>query len=144
MSALVTNPHCQSSEFDEPLVPIFVYGTLRMGYDNYQWASNAVKFAVPDCITNGRIYFLDRTRGYPVAKFDEEGQIVGDVLFFDPTHTEYKVVVRMEEGAGYLMREIVAVDEFGTTYDCFGFHYRYVPRGDFIASGDWSAEVGFW
>lgn len=133
MTATMTRPLITPPESMEP-VPVFVYGTLRVGEGNYSWCADAVVEVREDCTTQGRIY----DHGYPVAKFDEQGTIKGDVLWFDPTHRAYERVCRMEFGAGYGMVEIKAEDsETGEVIPCWGFHYMHMPRGALIESGDW-------
>ena len=124
---------------EDELVPVFVYGTLRFGEGNYAWCQNAVRYVLRDCRANGRIYFVFRQRGFPVAKLDEDGEIVGDILWFDPTHPDYEAVVRMELNAGYEMVSITVRCEGGEHRDAFGFHYTGKPEGCLIPDGDWVA-----
>lgn len=123
----------------DDLVRVFVYGTLRVGHGNFQWCSDAVRYALIDARTDGRIYFVNGTRGYPVAKFDEEGTILGDVLWFDPDHPDFADVVRMEIGAGYTCQDIIVRHDEYPDIECMGFHYVRSPRGVWIQSGDWAS-----
>lgn len=126
----------------EALIPVFVYGTLRIGQYNYRWARAAVRETVKNCRTNGKLYFSRGLSGsYPVAKFDEEGTILGDVLWCDPSHPDYGGMVRMELGAGYEVREIEVVTAKSETMEALGFHYLHRTRGDAIPNGDWVKAV---
>jgi gamma-glutamylcyclotransferase (GGCT)/AIG2-like uncharacterized protein YtfP len=121
-------------------IPIFVYGTLRVGHSNYGWCSHAVKRYLTGATASGRIYFVRDDIGYPVAKFDEKGIIVGDILWFDPKIRETETVIDMERRAGYSMNPIKAAHE-GVYYECFGFHYQGDDFGKRIVSGDWACTV---
>lgn len=133
----LTAPH---EEGFEPLVPVFVYGTLRVDQYNYDWCKRAVRHSVIDCKAKGNLYWVHDKSGYPVAKFDEDGEIIGDVLYFDPTSKTYDDVVSMELGAGYEVREIEVRTPEGETLECIAFHYVDRPRGEWIKSGDWVSE----
>lgn len=119
------------------LVPVFVYGTLREGQGNWQWAKEAVRHSDLNVRTSGRIYFCSGRTGFPVAKLDEAGSIVGDVLWFDPDHPTFDDVVQMEVGAGYECRDIEVITSESETIECMAFHYAWRPRGDLIPDGDW-------
>lgn len=127
----------------DPLVPVFVYGTLRVGQYNFSWAQEAVVDTIQNCTAKGALYFVDGRFGYPVAKFDEEGEIKGDVLWFDPAHEEYQSVVRMELGAGYEVREIEVRTE-SETIEAIAFHYLRPTRGNPIPDGDWVKANDSW
>lgn len=127
-------------DHDDPLVPVFVYGTLRIGEGNWLWARSAVRHEVSDVRASGRLYFVSGQWGFPVAKLDEAGIIVGDVLWFDPAHPAYDDVMEMEIGAGYECREIeVTTSDDSERIDCIAFHYQGLPRGELIKDGDWKA-----
>lgn len=126
-------------EDDDELVPVFVYGTLRYGEGNYSWCQDAVRYVLRNCATEGRIYWVYGTQGYPVAKLDEDGKIKGDILWFEKDHPDYRDVVRMELGAGYEIRNVRVECEGGEHRDCLAFHYIGKPNGRLISSGDWVA-----
>ena len=119
------------------LVPMFVYGTLRPGSYNAWYASDRVD---RDCTVNGRIYFVSREGGYPVAKLDEEGTIHGDVIWLEDDSDDYAAICAMEEGAGYTSRWVEVVDSEGQSYEAWAWHYDYEPGGRWIESGDWRRE----
>lgn len=122
------------------LIPVFVYGTLRVGQGNFRWAQEAVRHVLLNCTTKGRIYFVHGRRGFPVAKLDEEGTILGDVLWFDPQHPDFDGVVSMELGAGYEMKDVTVTTEDGELEAC-AFHYIWDDMGEWIRSGDWVSEA---
>lgn len=140
MSVLTINEQEHSDNLSD-LIPVFVYGTLRVGHGNFTWAADAVVYVLPDCTAEGRIYFVHHGGGYPVAKFDEVGTILGDILWFDPKHPEYESVVSMEIGAGYELRQVSVTTPEGDTMDCQTFHYRHKPGGPRIEDGDWAKAV---
>lgn len=121
------------------LVPVFVYGTLRVGQGNFRWACEAVRSYIRDCTAEGRIYFVHDRWGYPVAKLDETGTILGDVLWMDNRHPTYDEVYRMEISAGYEIRTVPVQTPDGEL-KCLAFHYIDKPRGVWIESGDWARE----
>lgn len=138
MTMLEDRPRTKGpQEHSDPLVPIFVYGTLRVGQGNYTWAKQCVRHEIIECVAQGRIYFVGPYGGFPVARFDQGGRIVGDVLYCDPAERTYDEMVQMELGAGYESREIEVVTPDGDTLECLAFHYLYEPRGSWIPSGDW-------
>lgn len=124
------------------LLPCFVYGTLRSGQGNYHWCQAAVRRETLNVRANGRLYFVSGHTGYPVAKLDENGIILGDVLWFDPVHPDFDAVVQMETGAGYECRDIEVLTEESERIDCMAFHYIWTPRGELIPDGDWIRAVG--
>lgn len=134
----LTAPDLSVPNDADDLLRVFVYGTLRVGHGNFEWAADAVKYALIDARTAGRVYFVHGRGGYPVAKFDEDGTIVGDVLWFDPRHPMFSEVVRMEIGAGYSCREVIASHDEYPDVECMGFHYERTPGGAWIPSGNWA------
>lgn len=137
----ITVSEMEHSDSTKDLVPVFVYGTLRLGHNNFSWAQDAVVYALTDCTAEGTIYFVSPGGGYPVAKFDEVGTIIGDVLWFDPKHPEYNAVVQMEINAGYELRSITITHPDGTKMQCLTFHYLRKPGGPRIEDGDWAKAV---
>lgn len=142
MTALDIHPALKESPFGgAPLIPVFVYGTLRIGEGNYLWAREAVRHETPDVTTKGRIYFVRSRITFPVAKFERDGTIKGDLLWFDPEHPVFSEVVDMEVGAGYVVQEIEVEDTRGDTHEALGFQYLMEPQGDWIQNGDWKRSV---
>lgn len=116
-------------------IPMVAYGTLRpnpeIGWNRDRGRGGECREPVLNVRISGRIY----DHGFPVAKLDEEGQIVGDVLFYENEIPEW--IVRMEEGAGYELRPVEVRDESGRIImDAVAWHYCHQPRGKWIKSGD--------
>lgn len=137
MSATLTRNEEATPDQMGDLIPVFVYGTLRVGHGNHSWAIEAVRHYVTDVTAEGAIYFVGPYGGYPVAKFDEPGTILGDILWMDAGHPTYREVVRMEIGAGYELRTVAVSTDEGEV-KCQAFHYIRRPGGPQIPSGDWS------
>lgn len=130
----------KASKGGDPLIPVFVYGTLRVGQYNFGVVRKAVRNIAENCKANGSIYFFGGRRGYPIAKFDEDGEILGDVLWCDPSHPGYDRMMQMELGAGYESREIEVRNPDGEVIECIAFQYLGTPKGEWIQSGDWVKE----
>lgn len=134
----------ESFKDSEDLVPVFVYGTLRYGEGNFHWCADAVKAVEKDCTASGAIYFAWTGKStYPVARFDERGTILGDILWFDRYDPLYDRVVEMEQGAGYISVPVKVTAPDGAVYVCDAFHYCRTPQGEKITSGDWASEVSY-
>lgn len=116
---------------------VFVYGTLRpRGALHSSWA-RGTEIVAQGATAPGALYHVSPHKSYPVAKFDEEGTIIGDILDFD--EEDWEEVRGMEVGAGYEVREIEAVAD-NVTYSCVAFQYRHDPRGPKITTGDYFDE----
>lgn len=118
----------------------FVYGTLRVDGWNFGIADSGCVAFVENCTARGRVYFVSRDRGYPVAKFDEEGTIVGDLLVLDRESRSYRHIALMEEGAGYELRKISVTLPDGQEIEAEAWHFIYRPAGYLIESGNWLKE----
>ena len=120
---------------------MFVYGTLRPGHVNYGMLEGAVKNSMRSGTATGRLYHVyggdDEWPIYPVARFDEEGTIVGDLLEVDPSNRHVQAVQRMELGAGYLVQSIEVTTADGPV-QALAWHYPH-ETGDRIVSGDWNS-----
>lgn len=110
----------------------FVYGSLRPGEYNYDRVGGSSHDPQPGTIS-GRLY--DTGWGYPQAKLDEEGTIIGDVVYFG--NDNWKHIVSMEEGAGYEMHEVTVTFADGSTATHAAWHYKGIPHGNAVESGDW-------
>lgn len=116
------------------LIGIFVYGTLRPGSYNHWYEEEGVD---PNCTARGRLYFVHGHSGFPVADFDEEGVIVGDVIWLRDDSQDFQDICNMELGAGYTLRDIEVTDAEGSTYTAYAWHYPQKLRGKRIPDGDW-------
>lgn len=123
------------------MINAFVYGTLRVGEHNYGWASGDVIDEIVNVTTTGGIYFVSSDGGYPVAKLDEPGTIIGDVLVYPEDSRDWSLICQMEEGAGYELREIEVTLVNGLTMPAVAWHYKREPWGSRIEDGDWSRAL---
>ncbi len=118
------------------LIPLFVYGTLRIGEGNYRWASMDVVEEIPNVTIRGDLYFFSPRASFPVAKLDGQGAIKGDILFYEPDSRCFEDVCEMELHAGYEMRQTWAKVN-GSMEPVVAWHYIHDPRGEKIEDGDW-------
>lgn len=124
------------------MIKAFVYGTLRIGQYNYEWSSGDVVDEIANVTTTGDLYFVDPYgRGYPVAKLDGSGTIIGDVLVYPDDSDDWAKVYYMESHAGYELREIV-VDTPAGPLGAVAWHYVHRPVGPKIEDGDWCRAAG--
>jgi gamma-glutamylcyclotransferase (GGCT)/AIG2-like uncharacterized protein YtfP len=91
--------------------------------------------------TAGRLYHLDNRADpvYPLADFDEEGTIVGDL--FEVPLEQFEPLARMELRAGYELRTVTVRTARGDR-DAQVFHWPHEQRGFHIEEGDWRRYVG--
>lgn len=111
----------------------FVYGTLRPGDYNHERVGGSTD--ARRATASGRLYCVFPSGGYPGAKFQEEGTIVGDVVYFG--HKRWPFIMDMETGAGYSLVEIPVTYEDGSVETMRAFQYDRQPDGPWIESGDW-------
>lgn len=121
----------------EELVPMFVYGTLRIGEGNYQWAGMDVVDELRNVTVPGDLYYFRQGAAFPVANLDGGGIIKGDVLYYELDSECLQDVVQMEVGAGYELRETTATHPDGTTFFVVAWHYPWELTGPKIDDGDW-------
>lgn len=115
----------------------FAYGTIRPNEWNDHWSHSRPPRL--DGRVKGRIYYVNQSGGYPVAKLDEEGLIVGDVIY--PTPDSFGAIWRMEEGAGYRIRRVPVFTPKGVPFmEAWCWHYVWNPMGREIPSGDWRKD----
>lgn len=121
---------------------MFVYGTLRPGHGNYTMLEGAVLSDMKEGTTKGRLYHVhggtDAWPIYPVARFDEEGTIVGALLEVDASNRHVMAVQRMELGAGYLAQTVEVTTTDGEKVQALAWHYPHTT-GPRIESGDWES-----
>lgn len=125
------------------ILPVFVYGTLRVGEGNFEWIQDCVVEYDQDVTAFGHIWFYHSIGSYPVAKFAQTTDTIkGDVLWCNSDHRMYERMVAMEVGAGYEFKEIEVVLSNGVRQDVMGFHWLGTPRSSlYIEHGDWRAAM---
>lgn len=120
------------------MIPVFVYGTLRPGDYNHSRHGLDEDNVVRGVTAPGALYHVSSSyKAYPCAKFDQCGTIIGDILFFEEGSRDLERIDRMEEGAGYEIREVIVTLPDGSQMKCQAYHYVRDPRGPRIESGDW-------
>lgn len=119
------------------MINAFVYGTLRIGMNNYQWASGDVIDEIPNVTTTGGLYFVGPMGGFPVAKLDEPGLIHGDLLTYPEDSFDWQRIYSMEAGAGYRLVEITVKTKAGELIPAVAWHFCHNPGGLKIPDGDW-------
>lgn len=127
----------------EDRIPMFVYGTLRPhGRGSQSWGYTDEPINRHATIS-GKMWFSYGDHGYPVVKVDQEGTIVGDIIYYDPTSAIYHHVCDVETGAGYKIVEAKATCLDGSEETVMVWHYkRDTRRLTPIPSGDWLAAEG--
>ncbi len=122
---------------------LFMYGTLRVGHWNHPMLSEGVISSYMNVTTEGKLYYAkyrDMQAGFPCARFDHDGIIVGDLLVVDAEHEGVQDTHRMEIGAGYVPRDIVINLEDGTPMPAVGWQWKREELGKHIVTGDWERE----
>lgn len=132
---------------------VFVYGSLRMGYFNYdKYLKGHVK-NVRSARVKGKLYHMPN-KGYP-ALVDGNDYVYGEVMEID----NYKeVMVSMDEMEGYFGEENkdneynriplnVEILQSNSIEKCYVYKYNLIHDKEFIAhrqyvdSGDWSKRL---
>ena len=109
---------------------MFVYGLLKPGLRLHHVVEPFVTRSMPARV-NGRLY----DAGVPAARFDEEGEIEGFVVWLDEARLDeaLKVLDDLEdEGIDY-RRIVVSADTVGGAVDAFAYEYLKEP-GRFVGT----------
>lgn len=113
-------------------VDVFVYGTLRTGEGLSGWLQGKQRTLAT---TRGNLYFARYHTGFPLARLNEDGTIIGELIEGVP-YDEFLRCADMEEAAGYLTMSVpVDVEDRGRVH-AYAFHYPG-PVGAKIVTGDW-------
>lgn len=99
---------------------VFVYGLLKPGLRLYPTAEPFVVRSAP-AVARGRLYAAQ----FPAARFDEDGEIDGSVLWLDPRRTAeaLRVLDELEdEGEMYERRTIEVRTDEGPV-EAFAYHW---------------------
>jgi gamma-glutamylcyclotransferase (GGCT)/AIG2-like uncharacterized protein YtfP len=124
------------------VIALFAYGTLRVGEPNFHWVERHLEYMpVPGCLADGQLFHVwGDHAGFPVARFDLPGTVWGDLLFMESTSEVFREIAWMEEGAGYLLRQVPVLTPNNEVVEALGWHYPR-PAGARISSGDWLTEA---
>lgn len=129
---------------------IFVYGSLREGFFNYDKYLSA-RVSKPTLATvKGKLYHLSH-KGYP-ALLDGEDEVIGEIMTLNDF---YKDVVPMDEMEGYYSAEDTTLNEYTRTVmtvknletnleeEVYVYKYEQYSNEDFdthavyLPNGDW-------
>lgn len=127
-------------------IPLFVYGTLRDGGRLHYGYAEGIRKIRHEAQANGVLYFPGH-RGFPGARFDEDGTMIGDLLWYPIEAETFHSVIRMELGAGYSLVAVQAtynrptgrphrkvIEALAFQHDHSGPHYERVPGNDWNCS----------
>lgn len=128
-------------------VPMFFYGTLRVGDYNHRHFDQGVTKVKKEAQAKGVLYFPGHV-GYPGARFDEEGTMIGDLLWYPVDSMSLVGIFRMEIGAGYTAQVIDATYARKTerprrkTIKAISFQYEESRYGYRSGRADWVPVPG--
>lgn len=129
----------------EARLPVFVYGTLRPGEENYPTHLNGRTEQILPATIRGRLFYV-ADGGYPYLE-PGEGIVRGELVYLDPDRYE-QTLRRLdeleeydpgdEEHSVYLRRRAEVTLSGGTTVAAWTYYWNWPQfRGEFIAGGDW-------
>lgn len=129
---------------------IFVYGSLREGFFNYDKYLKGKVSNITPAIVKGKLYHLSH-KGYP-ALLEGEDSIWGEIMTLNDF---YRDIVPMDEMEGYISSEDTSLNEYTRTImkvknlstndyeECYVYKYEQYNHEDFnshgvyISHGDW-------
>ncbi len=133
---------------------IFVYGSLREGFFNYdKYLSGRVSTPTLG-VVKGKLYHLS-DKGYP-ALLDGEDEVIGEIMEMKDF---YKDIVPMDEMEGYLSAEDTSLNEYTRTVmtvknlktnleeSVYVYKYEHYTQEDFathavyLPHGDWKKHM---
>lgn len=129
---------------------IFVYGSLREGFFNYDKYLNG-KVSKPTLAkVQGKLYHLSH-KGYP-ALLDGDDEVIGEIMEMKDFYTD---IVPMDKMEGYHSAEDTSLNEYTRTVmtvknletneneECYVYKYEQYTHSEFdnhaiyIPTGDW-------
>jgi len=117
---------------------LFVYGTLRPGQQRWPFLEPFVVDGGEDLSVAGALY--DTGHGYPAAKFDRDGTILGRVysLRIDRLDECLELLDEVEGAVQDLFRRVSITTSTGVE----AWAYEYCDNAEFrrIPSGNWLTE----
>lgn len=129
---------------------IFVYGSLREGFFNYDKYLNGKVLKPTLAKVKGKLYHLS-DKGYP-ALLDGNDEVIGEIMEMKDF---YKDIVPMDEMEGYFSPENTSLNEYTRTVmtvknletneeeECYVYKYEQYTQDDFknhavyLPTGDW-------
>lgn len=133
---------------------IFVYGSLREGFFNYDKYLAGKVFPAQLGKVTGKLYHLSH-KGYP-ALLHGDDEVIGEIMEMKDF---YKDIVPMDEMEGYISEENTSLNEYTRTMMvvknletkeeeiCYVYKYEQHTQEDFqihaeyIPHGDWKAYM---
>ena len=129
-------------------IPMFFYGTLRVGGGNDVHFLGGIKKTKKNVQAPGVLYFPGHNM-FPGARFDEEGTMAGDLFWYKADATDLMGIFRMEISAGYTAEVIEVTYERKTerprrkTIKAISFQYEGRSLGALSRSrDDWEPVPG--
>jgi gamma-glutamylcyclotransferase (GGCT)/AIG2-like uncharacterized protein YtfP len=127
---------------DSKLVPVFVYGTLRINGVLHRWIEPAIHFAIPNCTTPGQMHFAalgGQELPYPAVRFNATGEwlVKGDVLYCERGEA-LDATASMELSSGYRLKVIECTRPDGVKLPAYSFEWEPVEIGQLIPEGEWT------
>lgn len=126
-------------------IPLFVYGTLRVGEALYSYYNSGVVKERHEATSPGVLYFPFHYQ-FPGARFDEEGTIIGDILWYPLSAASLLEVITMELRAGYSLVKVNVTYERKTgrphrkEIEALAFQHNYSDSScERVPGGDWKS-----
>lgn len=129
------------------MLPVFVYGTLRNGFGNYQWALAGKTEKEETALLEGSLYPVRHGGGFPCLIEEEEGLVHGELMYIKPELYD-DVMQSLDNLEGYnpkhpehsMYRRVLRIVRVGSkTVKAYVYVWnRHTPRTDRIESGDWA------
>jgi gamma-glutamylcyclotransferase (GGCT)/AIG2-like uncharacterized protein YtfP len=126
------------------MLPVFVYGTLRNGFGNYNWALKGKTEKEETALLEGSIYPVHSGGGFPCL-IEEEGLVHGELMYIKPDLYD-DVMQSLDNLEGYFpkrestsmyVRRVRDVHVGTKTIKAYVYVYNRPLRTKRIESGDW-------
>ena len=116
---------------------IFVYGLLKPGLRLYPTVEPFVVRSTPG-IASGRLYRAE----FPAARFDEDGDIEGYVLWLEPSRADeaLRLLDELEDEGDMYERRTIAVRTEDGPVEAFAYHWLLALDGCPDVGRVWPAQ----
>lgn len=122
-------------------IPLFVYGTLRKGFDLHDCIANAIvsEVSVGECHVRGTLYFCPGAN-FPVLSTTHTRDVTGDLYLVNPDHPNVRDTFLMELNAGYSLEwlDVYARNTAQIITSAVAFTWKSSHVGPKIVSGDYA------
>jgi gamma-glutamylcyclotransferase (GGCT)/AIG2-like uncharacterized protein YtfP len=112
---------------------VFVYGLLKRGFSLHHVVAPFVVRSMP-AVARGRLY----DAGVPAARFDEDGEVEGFVLWLRRTHDALRVLDDLEDEGDMYERIVVSVATATGVVDAYAYHYLLPVEQGRFAGRSWN------